>query len=101
MATLLLTPTAHSQNKAARRPQTEQTGVKEMDLGTIYIEAEVEKPRVSLLPKRVRPDLSEIEFVDRSFRRELEKVPSTDLLLPVVLFQPKKIRPVGELFVKE
>jgi|YelNatPaOPRAMG01_1025707.scaffolds.fasta_scaffold00106_35 hypothetical protein len=72
-----------------------------MDLGTIYIEAKVEKPRVALLPKRIRPNLAEIEFVDRSFKREVERLPETDLLVPSSLLRPRKIRPVDELIVKE
>ncbi|MDZ7372898.1 MAG: hypothetical protein ONB23_02915 [candidate division KSB1 bacterium] len=72
-----------------------------MDLGTIYIEAKVEKPRVALLPKRIRVSLAEIEFVDRTFRRELERLPETELLVPSSLFRPRRIRPTPELYLKE
>ena len=78
-----------------------QKPVKETVLETIYIEAEVEKPRVALLPKRVQPKLGDIEFVDRSFRRELKKLPSGDLLLNSSLFKPRKIRPARELFARK
>lgn len=76
-------------------------GVKETVLETIIIEAEVEKPRVALLPKRVEPRFGDIEFVDRSFQRELKKLPKDDLFLDRSLFEPRKIKPVRKLFVKK
>jgi len=97
---ILLTPLAHSQTRRGT-PARQQKPVKEMELGTIYIEAEVEKPRVALLPKRIRPQLGEIEFVDRSFKRELHRLPNTELLRFSFLFRPKKIRPVSQLYVRK
>ncbi len=47
----------------------------EIELIEITIEAEIEKPRVSILPKRIEPELGEMEFIDRSFEKELKKGP--------------------------
>lgn len=49
--------------------------MQEIELIEITIEAEIEKPRVSILPKRIEPDLGEMEFIDRSFEKELKKGP--------------------------
>ena len=47
--------------------------VGEIELMEITIEAVIEKPRVAILPKRVEPELGEMEFIDRSFEEELKK----------------------------
>jgi len=63
----------------------------EIELLEISIEAAVEKPRVSILPKRVEPALGEMEFVDRSFENELKRVPDKPMVTDERLFTPKKI----------
>ncbi|MBD3288452.1 hypothetical protein GF337_06570 [candidate division KSB1 bacterium] len=55
--------------------------VQEIELMEITIEAEIEKPRVSILPKRIEPELGEMEFIDRSFEKELKKGPDKPVLL--------------------
>ena len=52
-----------------------KNGIQEIELTEITIEAEIEKPRVSILPKRIEPELGEMEFIDRSFEKELKKGP--------------------------
>jgi hypothetical protein len=51
------------------------------ELETITIEAVIEKPNVDIIPKRLEPELEEVEFVERSFDRELKEVPKDLLLL--------------------
>ncbi len=75
--------------------------IKETVLETIIIEAEVEKPRVTLLPKRLEPRFGDIEFVDRSFSHELKEKPAEDFLLESSFFLPRKIKPASRLFVKK
>jgi len=53
----------------------------EMELESISIEAIIEKPNVDIIPKRIEPELEEVEFVERSFDRELKEVPKDLLLL--------------------
>ena len=60
-------------------------------LEEISIEAIIEKPRVSFLPKRIDPEFGELEFVDRSFERELKKIPNNLMISDKRLFQPNKI----------
>ena len=60
-------------------------------LEEISIEAIIEKPRVSILPKRISPELGELEFVDRSFEKELKKLPKNLMISDKRLFEPKKI----------
>lgn len=63
----------------------------EIELLEISIEAVIEKPRVAILPKRVEPALGEMEFVDRSFEKELKSVPDKPMVNDERLFTPKKI----------
>jgi hypothetical protein len=71
-----------AQDSTAVKPDTSgvskasaKTGIQEIELTEITIEAEIEKPRVSILPKRIEPELGEMEFIDRSFEKELKKGP--------------------------
>ena len=47
----------------------------EMVLDEILIEALIEKPNVAIIPSRKLSTLEEIEFIDRSFEKELKAVP--------------------------
>ena len=70
----------------------ELTGFEEeIELLEINIEAVIEKPRVAILPRRVEPELSEMEFINRSFETELKKVPEKPMVMDNRLFAPKKI----------
>jgi len=53
----------------------------EIELIEITIEAEIEKPRVAILPKRIEPELGEMEFIDRSFENELKQGPRQPFLI--------------------
>lgn len=61
-------------------------------LDEINIDAVIEKPRVSILPKRIDPEFGEMEFVDRSFNKELKSVPQRLMIEDGRLFQPNKIK---------
>ena len=64
----------------------------EIELMEITIEAIVEKPRVSILPKRMEPQLGEMEFIDRSFETELKEGPKQPFLIEERMITPLKIK---------
>ena len=53
----------------------------DVELIEITIEAEIEKPRVAILPKRMEPELGEMELIDRSFENELKQGPDKPFLI--------------------
>ncbi|MDZ7263450.1 MAG: hypothetical protein ONB16_02615 [candidate division KSB1 bacterium] len=78
-----------------------QPGDAEIELSEITIEAVVEKPSVAILPRRLEPRLEEMEFIDRSFERELKKVPTKPLLLDDQLVRPKKIEDLKQKLLQK
>jgi len=74
--------------------------VGEIELLEINIEAVIEKPRVAILPKRVEPQLGEMEFVDRSFEKELKKMPDKPMIMDNRLFVPQKIENLKQKLLK-
>ena len=73
----------------------------EIELLEINIEAVIEKPRVAILPKRVEPELGEMELVDRSFEKELKKAPDNPMIMDNRLFIPKKIEDLKKKLVQK
>ena len=73
----------------------------EIVLEEITIEAIVEKPRVSILPKRIDPELGELEFVDRSFEKELKKFPNSPMINDKRLFEPDKMENLKKTLQKK
>ncbi len=63
----------------------------EIELMEIQIEAVIEKPSVAILPKRMEPELGEVEFVNRSFEKELKQVPEKPMIIDNRLWGPKKV----------
>ncbi|MBN2013033.1 hypothetical protein JW960_27130 [candidate division KSB1 bacterium] len=63
----------------------------EIELLEINIEAIIEKPRVSILPNRQEPKLEEMEFMDRSFSKELKKAPDAPMMVDERMQEPDKI----------
>ena len=59
-----------SQKKAQKASPTG-----EIQLDALHVEAHIEKPSVSIVPKRIEPQLEEVEFILRDFSRELRRVP--------------------------
>lgn len=87
----------------AARPAKPDSAVAEddMELEAIAIEAIIEKPNVDIIPKRVTPDLEEVEFVERSFDRELKEVPKDLLLLDDDLDRVAKLEGLKKLLEKK
>ena len=75
---MLLAIPVYSQDKGnvGKQDKKDQTEVKgEIRLDALHLDAPVEKPSVSILPKRIKPDLEGVEFVIRDFERELKMLP--------------------------
>ena len=72
----------------------------EIELLEINIEAVIEKPRVAILPRRVEPQLGEMEFVDRSFEKELKNMPDNPMIMDNRLFVPQKIENLKQKLLK-
>lgn len=52
----------------------------ELILDDILIEAVIEKPNVTILPTRKSKKLGEIDFISRSFAKELKAIPEKSFL---------------------
>jgi len=73
-------------------PATPAPASSEIVLEEIKIEAVVETPSVALVPKRLTPDFGKMEFVDRSFEKELKAVPKQPMLTDGDLKEVKQIK---------
>ena len=67
-------------------------GQEDVILEEIDIKGEIEKPRVSILPKRIEPELGELEFIDRSFENELKQGPEKPFLIKERVGAPVKVK---------
>jgi hypothetical protein len=86
---------------SVRMPPNIVSEAGEIELLEINIEAVIEKPRVAILPKRVEPQLGEMEFVDRSFEKELKKMPDNPMIMDNRLFVPQKIENLKQKLLKK
>ncbi len=66
--------------KQAGAEKKEEPDGEEINLGTVAIQAVIEKPNVDIIPKRAEPDWEETRALERSFGQELKEVPD-DLML--------------------
>lgn len=94
------TPAKPAEASRPAKPDSSATK-EEMELEAIAIEAIIEKPNVDIIPKRVMPDLEEVEFVERSFDRELKEVPKDLLLLDDDLDRVAKLEGLKKLMEKK
>ncbi len=65
-------PPADSTHTAA----ADSSAIKEVSLEDIHIDAVVEKPAVTLIPRRIPPEMGDAPEMNRSFDRELKQRPS-------------------------
>jgi len=82
------------------RPDSAKASV-ELELEAIAIEAIIEKPNVDIIPKRIVPELEEVEFVERNFERELKEVPKDLLLLDDDLDRVAKLEGIKKILEKK
>jgi len=73
---------------------------KEFELEAIAIEAVIEKPNVEIIPKRRKPDLEEMRFIDRSFDHELKSVPKKLLILDEEMDRVHKVEGIKKVKTK-
>ena len=74
---------------------------KEYILQTIRIEAVIEKPTVTLIPKRAETDVGEVPFRVRSFNKELKTKPKALSDYGKELESAKRIQKIKKLLAKE
>lgn len=72
----------------------------ELVLEEIYIEPVVEKPSVSIVPRRQEPDFEEVELVKRSFADELKSAPNKIMMLDEELESAKRVRRIKKILAK-
>ncbi len=70
-------------------------------LQTIRIEAVIEKPTVTLIPKRAETDVGQVPFRARSFDRELKTKPKALSNYGEELENAKRIQKIKKLLAKE
>jgi hypothetical protein len=91
--------TTADSTKAQQQP--ERVPYNEQILETIRIEAVVEKPRVTLIPKRHETDIGEVKLEPRSFEKELKAKPDILSEYGKDLENGKKVKKVKKLLDKE
>lgn len=56
-------------------PQVNIQSAEEIRLDALHLDAQIEKPSVSIVPKRIEPELKSIEYIIRDFNTELKRIP--------------------------
>lgn len=85
-AATTVTDSSESDSLNVKPAQTSQAPVSqarssgEIVLEEIKIEAIIETPSVAIVPKRLKPDFGKMEFIDRSFEKELKAIPKKPML---------------------
>lgn len=79
--------------------KTTQTG--EVKLDALHLEALIEKPSVSIVPKRIEPDLEKVEFISRKFDRELKMIPEKLFDMHLEKNKVQKIRNIEKILKKK
>ena len=88
-----------TQEKTKSKSKITQTG--EIKLDDLYLDALIEKPSVLILPKRIEPDLENVEFITRKFDRELKMVPEKLFDLQLGKKEIQKIRNLDKILKKK
>ncbi len=78
-------------DKGEKKKPAKQIVVPEFELGEIIIEAVVERPNVDIFPKRIKVDMEEIAFIDRTFEHEIKEIPKNLLLYDEELDSAKRL----------
>lgn len=88
-----------TQKTAPKKNNATSSGAVKLD--DLHLEAIIEKPSVSIMPKRVEPDLEEVEFITRKFDRELKMIPEVLFDLQVEKRKVAKIRDIEKILKKK
>ncbi len=65
------------------RAEEQVTARDEIVFDEIQIEGVIDKPNVSILPTRTKPEFDKLEFVGRSFDSEIKALPPHDFLFDI------------------
>ncbi len=84
-------PAQKPADKVKKKKPAKKVVVPEFELGEIIIEAVVEKPNVDIFPKRIKADMEEIAFIDRTFEHEIKEIPKNLLLYDEELDSAKRL----------
>lgn len=87
------------QKTTQKKSSTTTSGAVKLD--DLHLEAIIEKPSVSIMPKRVEPDLEKVEFITRKFDRELKMISEELFDLQVEKRNVAKIRDVEKILKKK
>jgi len=88
------------QASSKKKPAPPKTS-KELVLKALHVEAHIEKPSVSIVPKRIEPKLKEVEFIRRSFSKEIKNVPRELLYMEIKRSRSKQVAEAREMLRKE
>ena len=83
------------------KPKKPSDVIPEIELGEINIEAIIEKPNVDIFPKRIKADVDEISFIDRTFEQEIKAIPKDLLLYDEDLDSAKKLTKLRKILLKK
>lgn len=92
---------ARAAAKATQDTLKAKKSTRELVLGEINIEAIIEKPNVDILPSRIKPEIEEIAFIDRSFEHEIKKVPKNFHLYDDELDRARRLTKLKQLLEKK
>ena len=95
------TTVARDTSRTAIVPPRRNQEFQEIILETIQIEAVIEKPSVTLIPKRAKTDVGEVPFRPRSFDRELKEKPGVLSSYGQELENAKRIKKIKKALAKE
>lgn len=93
---------AFAQTDSDKKAQksTKNSKSAEIILDDILIEAIIEKPNVAILPTRRLKKFGEIDFINRSFSKELKAVPEKSFLFDEDFEKVKKVENLKEILNK-
>ncbi len=86
-----------AQQKSQQKKPPVVTPAGEIQLDALHVEAIIEKPSVSIVSKRIEPELEEVEFILRDFDRELRVLPRGLFSFDADKYRVEKIKNVDEL----
>ncbi len=101
ISVFFLNQDANAQQASSKKKPVPQKAAKELVLKALHVEAHIEKPSVSIVPKRIEPKLKEVEFIRRSFSKEIKNVPRELLYMEIKQSKSKQVAEARQMLRKE
>lgn len=101
VSVFLLNQNVGAQNATSKKKPVPQKTSKELVLKALHVEAHIEKPSVSIVPKRIEPKLKEVEFIRRSFSKEIKNVSRELLYSEMKKSKSRQLAEAREMLRKE